>query len=224
VTFSLVGRCARTGMVGVVVSSSSPAVAARCAHARAGVGAAASQNVTDPRLGPAVLVAMAGGATAADAVARTAAGDPHAGHRQLTAVDATGGTGVWSGEHTLGRHAAAEAASAAAAGNLLASEAVPQAMLEAFAAHPDRELGDRLVAALKAGADAGGEQGPVRSAGMLVCDHESWPLTDLRVDWHDRPIAELAELWGVWKPQAAAYVTRALDPEAAPSYGVPGDR
>jgi uncharacterized Ntn-hydrolase superfamily protein len=223
VTFSLVGRCERTGMVGVAVSSSSPAVAARCAHARSGVGAAASQNVTDPRLGPAMLVAMAGGATAADAVARVAAGDPHAGHRQLAAVAADGGTGVWSGEHTLGRHATAEAANAAAAGNLLASESVPQAMLEAFAANPDRELGDRLVAALKAGADAGGEEGPVRSAGLLVCDREAWPLTDLRVDWHDRPIAELAELWGVWKPQAAAYVTRALDPGAAPGYGVPGD-
>jgi len=51
----------------------------------------------------------------------------------------------------------------------------------------------------------------------------AWPETDLRVDWHDRPIAELAGLWRLWEPQAADYVTRALDPAAAPSYGVPGD-
>ncbi|MGA1275753.1 MAG: DUF1028 domain-containing protein, partial [Gemmobacter sp.] len=59
-TFSLVARCAETGRFGMVVSSSSPAVAARCAHARAGVGAAASQNVTDPTLGPRLLDLMAG--------------------------------------------------------------------------------------------------------------------------------------------------------------------
>ncbi|PKP74850.1 MAG: DUF1028 domain-containing protein, partial [Alphaproteobacteria bacterium HGW-Alphaproteobacteria-6] len=57
-TFSLVARCAETGMFGVAISSSSPAVAARCAHARAGVGAVASQNVTDPRLGPRILDLM----------------------------------------------------------------------------------------------------------------------------------------------------------------------
>ena len=55
-TFSLVARCAQTGRFGMVVSSSSPAVAARCAHARAGVGAAASQNVTDPRWGRACSI------------------------------------------------------------------------------------------------------------------------------------------------------------------------
>ena len=83
-TFSLVGRCARTGMVGVVVSSSSPAVAARCAHARASVGAAASQNVTDPRLGPLMLELMESGRSAREAVAAVAAQAPHAQHRQLT--------------------------------------------------------------------------------------------------------------------------------------------
>nr|MDA3887496.1 DUF1028 domain-containing protein [Allgaiera sp.] len=50
-TFSLVACCPDTGRLGMVISSSSPAVAARCAHARAGVGVVASQNVTDPRLG-----------------------------------------------------------------------------------------------------------------------------------------------------------------------------
>ena len=73
------------------------------------------------------------------------------------------------------------------------------------------------------GLDAGGEEGPVRSAGLVVCGAVAWPETDLRVDWHDRPIAELAGLWRLWEPQAADYMTRALDPAAAPSYGVPGD-
>ncbi|HEY0387369.1 MAG TPA: DUF1028 domain-containing protein [Gaiellales bacterium] len=222
-TFSLAGLCERTGMVGVVVSSSSPAVAARCAHARAGVGAAASQNITDPRLGPRMLDLIAAGVPAGEAVSRVAADAPHAAYRQLTAVDTSGSTAVFCGEQTLGLYGFAERPGAVAAGNLLGDAAVPGAMVDAFLAFPDAHIGDRLVAALAAGLEAGGEAGQVRSAGMLVCDREPWPVTDLRVDWDDEPVERLAQLWKVWKPQAEAYVTRALNPEVAPSYGVPGD-
>jgi uncharacterized Ntn-hydrolase superfamily protein len=223
-TFSLAGLCQRTGMVGVIVSSSSPAVAARCAHARAGTGAACSQNVTDPRLGPQLLDLMAAGVPADRAVAEVAERAPHARHRQLTAVSSDGSTGSFSGEATLGRHATSQVRAAVAAGNLLAAEEVPEAMVAAFHGDPAAHIGERLVAALRAGLASGGEEGPVRSAGMLVCDREAWPLADLRVDWDDRPVERLADLWALWQPQAQAYVTRALDPEAAPSYGVPGDR
>jgi uncharacterized Ntn-hydrolase superfamily protein len=222
-TFSLAGLCERTGMVGLAVSSSSPAVAARCAHVRAGVGAAASQNVTDPRLGPKLLDLIAAGVPAGEAVKRVAGEAPHAEHRQLTAVDANGGTGVHCGAQTLGLWAFAEQRNAVAAGNLLADAGVPAAMVEAYQAFPQSHIGDRLVAALAAGLQAGGEAGSVRSAGVVICDRESWPVTDLRVDWDDEPIERLAQLWALWKPQADAYVTRALDPDAAPSYGVPGD-
>ena len=67
------------------------------------------------------------------------------------------------------------------------------------------------------------QAGPVHSAGLLVVDRESWPFVDLRIDWAEDPIGMLATAWEVYKPQAAAYVTRALDPSAAPSYGVPGE-
>jgi uncharacterized Ntn-hydrolase superfamily protein len=223
VTFSLVGRCERTGMVGTAVTSSSPAVAARCAHARAGAGAAASQNVTDPRLGPAVLDLMAGGRSAQQAVDAALAKAPGAAHRQLTAVDEAGSTGAFSGAHTLGTHAVARGHGAVAAGNLLASEGVPEAMVEAFAADPGAHLGARLLAALRAGLAAGGEEGAIRSAGIVVCDRVEWPVVDLRVDWDDDPIGRLAEAWAVWEPQIEAYVTRALDPGTSPSFGVPGD-
>jgi uncharacterized Ntn-hydrolase superfamily protein len=224
VTLSLVGCCGRTGMLGAIVSSSSPAVASRCARARARVGAACSQNITDPSLGPALLDRIAAGAAAADALAAVTAATPLAAYRQLTVVDAFGRSAAFSGERTLGRHADVAAQDCAAAGNLLADDSVPAAMAEAFAADPSAELGDRLVAALAAGRDAGGEEGPVHSAGMVVCDAVAWPVTDLRVDWTDGdPVAELAELWARWQPLAADYVARALDPAAAPSYGVPGD-
>ena len=222
-TFSLVGRDAATGMLGAVVSSSSPAVAARCAHVRPGVGAAASQNVTDPSLGTRMLDLMATGQTASEAVAAVTAGEQHIGFRQLTAVDAAGGTGSFSGDRTLGANASAEGDGAVAAGNLLASTGVPEAMLAAFAASAGEHLAERLVRALEAGLAEGGEEGPVRSAGLVVCDRVSWAIADLRVDWHDEPIPALRALWEVWQPQMDDYVTRALDPSAAPSYGVPGD-
>jgi uncharacterized Ntn-hydrolase superfamily protein len=97
-------------------------------------------------------------------------------------------------------------------------------MVAGFLADPAAELGDRLLAALAAGRDAGGEESPVRSAGMLVVEQAAWPTTDLRVDWTEGdPVEELEALWRLWKPQARDYVTRALDPSAAPSFGVAGD-
>lgn len=221
-TFSLAAVDRSTGMSGIVVSSSSPCVAARCAHARAGVGAAASQNVTDPRLGPRLLDLVAAGHTPADAIAVALADEPHAAFRQLTVVSLAGQTAAFSGEQTLGLYASSEGDGAVAAGNLLADGSVPEAMVAAFASTAGH-LGARLVAALAAGLAAGGEEGPVRSAGMLVVDRVSWPVADLRVDWDDSPIERLSDLWDVWEPQLADYVTRALDPTVAPSYGVPGD-
>jgi len=85
-------------------------------------------------------------------------------------------------------------------------------------------LADRLMDVLQAGLDAGGEAGPLRSAGIMVVDRLSWPLVDLRIDWTENaPISELADLWAVYKPQMDDYVTRAVAPTDAPSYGVPGD-
>ena len=220
-TFSLAARCPRTGAFGIVISSSSPAVAARCAHVRAGIGAVCTQNITDPRLGPALLDELAG-APAPDALAELVLREPTAAYRQLTVVDAQGRTGAFSGAHTLGLHASSEGEGAVAAGNLLASELVPAAMIAAFAGTA-AAFGDRLVAALTAASTAGGEAGPVRSAGLLIADRVSWPVADLRVDWHDDPIGELARLWRLWQPQLDDYVNRAIDPTAAPSYGVPGD-
>jgi uncharacterized Ntn-hydrolase superfamily protein len=198
-------------------------VAARCAWARAGVGAACTQNITDPRLGTVLLDRMAAGESAAEAVAAVVASEPLIAWRQLTAIDTEGRTASWSGEGTLGTHTTAEALDCVAAGNLLADDRVPLAMTRAFAANPDADLGTRLVAALAAGLAAGGEAGPVHSAGLLIVDDVPWPITDLRVDWSDDPIGDLSALWRLWRPQAAAYRQRALDPAASPRYGVPGD-
>ena len=220
-TFSLVALCVETGMFGMVISSSSPAVAARCAHVRAGVGVVASQNVTDPALGPRVLDMLAQGMTA-DAAISALQGTPHLACRQVWAVDRAGNSAVHSGANVLGVWGEAKGANVASGGNLLANPQVPTAMVDAFLASSGH-LGDRLIGVLQAGLAAGGEAGPVHSAGLLLADRLSWPCADLRVDWSADPIAELAALWALYKPQMGTYVQRAEDPTQAPSYGVPGD-
>ena len=222
-TFSVVARCATSGMFGVAVSSSSPAVAARCAYARAGVGAVASQNVTDPSLGPRALDLMAQGASAKQAIDILAATGSWTEYRQLLAVDAAGGAAIHSGPRALGIWSSASAANVACGGNMLASAQVPRIMVDAFASSTGH-LGERLIAVMRAGLAAGGEAGPVHSAGMQLVREVSWPVADLRVDWSDDcPIEALAALWARYRPQLDDYVKRALDPSAAPGYGVPGD-
>jgi uncharacterized Ntn-hydrolase superfamily protein len=211
-TFSLVGRCDRTGAVGAVIASASMAVAARCAAARAGAGAVCSQSTTDPRLREALLEAMAGGVPASDALAALVGRTGDIAYRQLAVVDAAGGSACYSGELVLGEAADAQGPGAAAAGNLLADPNVPAAMLARYAERAGESIGDRLIAALQAGLDAGGEISPVRSAGMIIAESVPWPVTDLRVDWHDDPVGQLAGLWRIWQPQAASYVQRALHP------------
>ncbi|MBD1202719.1 MAG: DUF1028 domain-containing protein [Rhodobacteraceae bacterium] len=223
-TFSLLARCPETGAFGMVISSSSPAVAARCAHARAGVGVAATQNITDPALGPRLLDRLAAGDGAGEAMAAVVTGAAHIAYRQLMVVDGQGRVASHCGSRVLGRWGIAEGDGVIAGGNLLAHEGVPAAMVAGFQAAPGA-LGDRLIAALLAGRDAGGEAGPVHSAGLLMVDRESWPVAELRCDWAEeaRPIEAVARAWAVYAPQMAAYVQRARDPREAPSYGVPGE-
>ena len=220
-TFSLVARCVETGQFGMVIASSSPAVAARCVHLRAGLGAVASQNITDPGLGPLVLDALGEGAEAALA---QVTGRPFIDYRQLLVVDRFGGTAVHSGAQVLGIWGQARGRDCAAGGNLLAVEAVPAAMVAAFEAARG-PFGDRLIAALRAGRAAGGEAGPVHSAGLQMVDRLPWPIADLRCDWLDDgcPIESVARAWQIYAPQMAAYVQRAENPGGAPAYGVPGD-
>ncbi|EBA14745.1 hypothetical protein RSK20926_01922 [Roseobacter sp. SK209-2-6] len=222
-TFSLVARCAETGMFGMAISSSSPAVAARCAFARAGVGAVASQNVTDPSLGPMTLDLMEAGASAEEAIAEIKKQGRFIEYRQVLAIDAQGNTAIHSGPNSLGIWTEAQGRDVASGGNLLANDSVCQAIVAGFE-QADGHLGDRLIAAMQAGLAAGGEAGPVHSAGMLIVDKVSWPVAELRCDWSEScPIADIAHAWDVYKPQLEAYIQRALDPREAPSYGVPGD-
>jgi uncharacterized Ntn-hydrolase superfamily protein len=212
-TFSLIGRCPRTGQIGAAVTTSSIAVGARCAHCAAGVGAVLTQHRTDPRLGPRGIALLRSGCSAQQTLNALLASTSQAHWRQLAVLDAVGNTAAFSGASVKPELNAATAQDACAVGNILASALVPAAMLRAFQADPSAPLGERLVQALEAGLAAGGEPVPVRSAHLQVMQQESFPLIDLRVDWSDAPIAGLRALWQLYEPQSEDYLLRALDPD-----------
>jgi uncharacterized Ntn-hydrolase superfamily protein len=221
-TFSIIARCPASGQYGAAVSSSSPAVASRCIRARACVGAAVSQNITDPDLGRQALDAMAAGCTPEQALARLQE-LPFIAYRQLMAIDATHPPAIFTGASALGTLASAAGQDAACAGNMLASLDVPAAMLAAFE-RAQGSLAERLMQALLAGQEAGGEEGPVHSAGLLVYADLDWPIVDLRLDWVEAgPIEALYDAWKIYEPQVQDYILRARDPRSAPTFGVPGD-
>ena len=223
-TFSIAGRCAKTGAFGVAITTSSIAVGARCPHARAGVGAVATQNITDPNLGPMLLDLMSQGLSSRESIDSIIRDRPFIEYRQLTAVDRNGNSASWSGKHILGTHGVSEQRDCVAAGNLLKSVELPKVMTGVFAANTDQHLAERLLRSLEAGLASGGEEGPVHSAALVVCHEQAFPLVNLRVDWDEEaPIGVLRKLWEDYRPQMGAYLQRAVDPTAAPSYGVPGD-
>lgn len=222
-TLSLLAADPSSGELGMVIASSSPAVAARCAYIRPSIGVAATQNVTDPRLGPALLDALTDGQAPEQALATVRSSFEHIEYRQLAVVDRAGRAAGWSGRHALGVHGVRTAAACVAAGNLLADEHVLDAMVAGFEASGTLTLTERLLSGLRAATEAGGEAGPLRSAGLLVSAEVPWPVVDLRIDDHDEPVEALTALWELYAPLRDDYVTRALNPSDAPAFGVPGD-
>ena len=166
---------------------------------------------------------MQSGKSAEEAIAELKIKGTYLEYRQVLAIDTKGNTAIHSGTSSLGIWTEATGENVLSAGNLLANENIPQAMVDRFQSSTGH-LGDRLISAMQAGLAAGGEAGPVHSAGLQICDKVSWPVADLRCDWTEEcPIEAIAATWEVYKPQLDAYVQRAIDPREAPSYGVPGD-
>jgi len=215
-TFSIAGRCARTGMLGAVVTTSSMAVGGRCAYARPRIGAVLTQHRTDPRLGPKMLDGLQQGESP-DAVLRALeAADPNLRWRQLAAIANDGTAAFFNGSRITSIAKGRVGRDCVAIGNILHTTAVVDAMVESFEANEPETLAERLVRAMEAGLAAGGELKQVKSAGLLVVHQESFPYVDLRVDLSPQPLTELRFLWELYRPEAETYVVRAVEPDKAP--------
>ena len=217
-TFSIIGRCARTGMLGVALTTSDLCVGSRCPYVAPGVGAVSTQAATDPRIGPRLLALMAEGRTPTEAVGVVESEDAHVERRQIGAVSIDGKSfartgarnGPWAGHVALPDHVAM--------GNGLAGERVVAAMSRTFVERESESLEERLLASLEAGQEAGGERRdmtPYHSAALLVYGSESFSRVDLRVDEHPEPIVELRRVLELFKPKIDYFSLRAEDPEAA---------
>ena len=216
-TFSIAGRCARTGQFGVALATSSIGAGGRCPHLRPGVGAILTQARTDPRLGPIGLDLLAAGRSAEETVAGILASTPHSSWRQLAALTAAGDVAFATGSDVAQPADGMALDGAVVVGNWVRSETVIAAIAGGYETDPMAALADRMLQALEAGEDEGGELDPLQSAAVIVCDPAyRFPIVDLRVDLSDDPIADLRLAWESWDRVMEGYLQRALDPANAP--------
>jgi uncharacterized Ntn-hydrolase superfamily protein len=199
VTYSIVARDPGTGQLGVAAQSCYFALGSVLPWARAGVGAVATQSMVDPGYGPRCLDLLADGMGAAEALERVRAADEGREVRQVGLVDASGAVASFTGSLCIDEVGHAEGDGFSAQANMMAGPGVCEAMADAFAATPG-SLATRLLAALVAAESKGGDARGQMSAALIVVEGERhehpWEgvLTDVRVDHHPEPLAELARL------------------------------
>lgn len=199
-TFSIAAVDRETGEIGIAVQSKIVAVGAIVPFARAGVGAVATQSFANVRYGPVGLAMLELGATPAQAIESLTRADPASERRQVGIVDAEGRTATFTGDGCHDWAGGRTGDGYAVQGNILAGEEVVNAMAEAFEA-AEGVLAERLLAALEAGQEAGGDKRGKQSAALLIV-REGWGyggltdrFRDLRVDEHAEPIRELRRVY-----------------------------
>ena len=211
-TFSIVGRCERTGRLGVGIATRAICVASRCPFVKSNTGAVATQASTDPRLGRLALRLLDQGYSAPKTLQELEASDPYIEHRQLAVVDRDGNSAARTGKENSEWAGHIAARQYVAMGNVLVGGHVVDSIAQEFEAAASEDLEERLLRAIEAGRDAGGQHGGQTSAGLLVYDREVFPRVDLRVDLHEEPIGELRRIFNVYKPQIEYFNLRPADP------------
>ncbi|MCF6509245.1 DUF1028 domain-containing protein [Blastococcus sp. MG754426] len=207
-TFSIVARCPHTGEFGVGALTALMGVGKLVGHASPGVGAAASQASMNPYLALDGLRLMAEGLEAPAALGEVLRRDPGRDVRQVGIVDRNGCTAAWTGERTPGWSGHLEDDAVVVSGNRLVGRHTLEAASEAFHAHRDRELAERLVLAVEAGESTGGDTEGARSGHVLVLGTEAYPLWDIRVDSEKDPAVRLRELFEEYRTDFLPEVQR----------------
>ena len=218
-TFTIIGHCARTGILGVALASSPLAVAARCVFIRANAGAVSTQAYAHPGLGPLAIRLLEMDYAPAKVLDEIRATDPYFEHRQVGILDRHGNPGVFTGAKNLDWKGHIARKHFIAMGNYLVGEGVVSAMAGAFEASEGEVLEERLMRALEAGKAAGGEKGGQLSSGLTAYGRDTYARTDLRVDMYDRPtgpgddaVSELRRIFDVYRPLIPYYEERPTNP------------
>ena len=198
-TWSIVAHDPNTDAFAVAVATKAFAVGASCPFVRAGVGAVSTQSMTNRYLGPAILDAMQRGLAPAAAIEGALAGDDGRGIRQVHAIDRNGRSAAWTGGNCVEWCGNVSAGGISVAGNMLAGEPTITATLSSWKANQNLPMPDRLMTAMQAGEQAGGDRRGKQSAAMVMVTTEDFPDLNLRVDDHPEPLHELRRLLSIWK-------------------------
>ena len=223
-TFTAIARCPATGKLGIATATRSLAVGARVPHVRSRLGAVAIMAIADPRLGRTAMEFLETGYKAPAVIEALVAADPQHEYRQLGVIDADGFAAArtgrnnrdWAGHHVRDNFIAL--------GNVLVGEHVLDAIEDGFNTRPGAPFEERLMLALEAGQDAGGQHGGQNSAALLVYDEKPFARVDLRVDHHDEPVAELRRVFEVFKPAMDYYSLRQVKADVPPLHEMVPDQ
>jgi uncharacterized Ntn-hydrolase superfamily protein len=205
-TFSIVARDPASNMFGVATSTKFPAVGGLVPYARAGFGAIATQARVNPLLGYDGLDLLERGRGARETLEILLNSDPEPEKRQLGIVDSRGDSAAHTGAETDAWRGHLTGPNYAVTGNLLVGEEVVVAMVEAFEVSAGEPLAERLVRALEAGQEAGGDKRGGQSAAVRVVEGQPYPYMDLRVDDHPDPVAELRRIYEAVRSDVVALV------------------
>ena len=207
-TFSIVAHCARTGQFGIAAATAMPAVGKLLTHAAAGMGAVATQARINPYLGIDGLNLLRQGLGAQAVVDRLAELDPRMDLRQVAVLDAGGQAAVHTGDGCPGWAGHLTGEGFAIQGNRITSQKVLEKARESLLREPEALLAQRLLNALKAGDTEGGDRRGEHSATIYVVDREEYPLWDIRVDQHPRPLGELERLFDIFAEKVVPQIKR----------------
>ncbi len=213
-TFTAIAR--EGNLLGIAQCTNPLAVGGRCPFIRANVGAVSTQAYTDPGLGPLAIELLTMGHSPEKVLKELSETDPGFAWRQIGIVDRHGRAAVHTGDSNKDYKGSITGDGYLVMGNYLKSDRVVKDMNEAFLASKGKILEDRLLAAITAGRDAGGDLGGQRSSVIIVYDTEAYARTDLRVDWAPGPedaIAGMTKLLELWRPLIPYYKERPHKPE-----------
>jgi len=217
-TFTILARCPQRGALGTAIATYSLAVGGTCQAIKSGVGVMASQAFGDPRLRPLAMGMLEAGLDAYDTLERVKRKDPYIEYRQIGIVDSMGRVAAHTGPKARPWHGHMVGRGYVVMGNALVGGQVLEAMSKAYEASELEELEERLLRALEAGRDAGGQPQGQRSSVLVAHREESYPWMDLRVDAHSEPVGELRRVYETYKPMATYYYEmRPKDPAHLPT-------
>ena len=218
-TFTILAKCPRTGALGIAMATYSLGVGGYCPAINPQAGVLASQAFADPRLRPIGMQILESGSSAEQALIGMQGADPYVDYRQIGIVDCQGGVVAYTGSKARTWAGHETGMGYVAMGNVLTGSQVVDAMARTFESKEKEDLEVRLLRAVEAGRDAGGQPEGQRSAALIVYRvEELYPWMDLRVDAHDEPVGELRRVYELYQPMADYYYyLRPQDPANTPT-------